>query len=263
MGILNVTPDSFSDGNSYTDPGKAVARALEMVAQGAALIDIGGESSRPGAAPVSERRELARILPVIKRLAGQLAVPLSVDSCKPGVVAGAVDAGARLINDINGLRFKSMRRLAARLELPVVVMHMRGRPRTMQKAPRYRNVLAEVEAFLKAQISKALDDGVKRKRIIVDPGIGFGKRLEHNLALIRGIRRLKRMGRPVLIGASRKSLIGMITGRPVEERLAGSLSMACFAAMQGADILRVHDVEETVAALKVIGAIKGGKPSGR
>lgn len=255
MGILNITPDSFADGGRYLDAGRAAARARRMAAAGAEIIDVGGESSRPGAAAVDEKEERRRVVPVIKRLAGRGKALVSIDSCKPGVVAAAVDAGARLINDISGLRCAAMRRLVARLELPVVIMHMRGRPRTMQKRPHYRDVLAEVAAFIRGRLAAAVEAGVKRHRLIVDPGIGFGKKLEHNITLLRGIPRLKRMGRPVLVGVSRKSLIGMITGEPVTERLAGSIALACLAASRGADILRVHDVEETVAALKVWQAV--------
>ncbi len=259
MGILNVTPDSFSDGGRYFDAGRAIAQGEKLAAQGADIIDIGGESSRPGSQPVGEEEEKRRVLPVIKRLSTQLKIPLSIDSYKPGVVAAAADAGARLINDISGLRAAAMRRLAAELELPVVIMHMRGRPRTMQKNPRYADVLRQVIDFLRQRISAAVQAGVSRQRIIVDPGIGFGKKLEHNLSLLRGISRLKKLGRPLLIGASRKSMISMIAGEDAKSRLAGSVAIACLAAEQGADILRVHDVAETVAALKVwqaVGSIK-------
>lgn len=256
MGILNVTPDSFADGGRYLDPGRAAARAQRMVAQGAAIIDVGGESSRPGAAPVSEAEEKRRVVPVVKRLAATLKVPVSIDSCKPGVVSAAADAGARMINDIGGLGNAAMRRLAAELDLPVVIMHMRGRPRTMQRRPRYRDVLGQVTAFLRRRVAAARSAGVKRGRIVLDPGIGFGKKLEHNLVLLAGLGRLKGLGFPLLVGASRKSLIGMVTGEPVAERLAGSVALATLAASRGADILRVHDVKETVSALKVWQAIE-------
>jgi len=255
MGILNVTPDSFSDGGRYLDSGKAVARAEGLVAAGADIVDVGGESSRPGAAPVAAAEEERRILPVIKRLAASLKEPVSVDSYKPSVVEAAVDAGARMINDISGLGTKTMRRLVGRLDLPVIIMHMRGRPGNMQKDPRYRDVLKEVGEFLETRMKAALEDGVKREKIILDPGIGFGKRLEHNLSLLRGIRQLKKLGQPLAIGVSRKSMLGEITGREVDDRLAGSVAVACFAANQGADLLRVHDVAATRDALLVLQAL--------
>ncbi len=255
MGILNITPDSFSDGGRYFDVGRAVAQGERLAGQGADIIDIGGESSRPGSQPVGEQEEKRRVLPVIRRLSTRLKVPLSIDSYKPGVVAAAVDAGARLINDISGLRSAAMRRLAAELELPVIIMHMRGRPCMMQKNPRYADVLRQVIAFLRQRISAAVQAGVSRQRIIVDPGIGFGKKLEHNLSLLRGISRLKKIGRPLLIGASRKSVISMVIGKDAKSGLAGSIAVACLAAEHGADILRVHDVAETVDALKVRQAV--------
>jgi dihydropteroate synthase len=255
MGILNVTPDSFADGGRYFDRERALDHARRMLADGADLIDVGGESTRPGAAPVDEADELARVIPVIDELAREGAL-VSVDTMKPAVMRAAVAAGAAMINDVNALRLPGALEAAASTDAAVCLMHMRGEPRTMQEAPRYDDVAAEVRDFLveRAQSCEAL--GIARERIVLDPGFGFGKTLAHNLALLRSLPGLVATGYPVLAGLSRKSSLGAITGRPPAERLAASLAAALAAVARGASIVRVHDVRETVDALKVWTAIE-------
>ena len=260
MGILNVTPDSFSDGSRYADPARALDHAKEMEDAGAGIIDIGGESSRPGAEQVSAVEEKNRILPVIRKLAKSVKAPLSVDTYKPEVARAALDAGASIINDITGLRHKNgmMAGVAARHRAPVIIMHMKGMPRTMQKNARYENVVEEVHDFFAERIQFALSRGVMPERIIIDPGIGFGKTKEHNLELLRRLREFRALGYPIAVGASRKTFIGHISGvEKPDRRLAGSLSCAIWAALCGAHIVRVHDAAETVQALRIIEQIRG------
>jgi len=261
MGILNVTPDSFSDGGRFFDRERALDHARRMLADGADLIDVGGESTRPGAAPVDEAGELARVIPVIDELAREGAL-VSVDTMKPAVMRAAVAAGAAMINDVNALRLPGALEAAASTDAAVCLMHMQGEPRTMQAAPSYADVVTEVRRFLATRVEACLAGGIGRERICVDPGIGFGKRLEHNLALLAAIDRLAEPGLPVLIGVSRKSLVGIITGRPPEGRLAGSVAFAALAVMGGAAIIRAHDVAETLDAVKVASALKRAASGG-
>ncbi len=254
MGVLNVTPDSFSDGGRWLGRDAALRHAEAMVRDGADIIDVGGESTRPGADAVSEEEELARVIPVIEALAGHVDAVLSVDTSKPAVMRAAAAAGAGMINDVAALRQDGALEAAADLGLPVCLMHMRGEPRTMQADPRYDDVVGEVEAFLLERCEAARKAGVPADRLIVDPGFGFGKTLEHNLALLRALPRLCGHGIPLLAGLSRKSMLLPLTGRPVEARLAGSLALALAAARGGAAIIRVHDVAETVDALRVMAA---------
>lgn len=251
MGILNVTPDSFSDGGDFVSSEVAVRRAREMVAEGAAIVDVGGESTRPGAGEVSVDEELERVLPVVEALAGALSVPISVDTTKPEVMREAVAAGADMINDVLALQVPGALETAAALNVPVCLMHMQGTPRTMQRAPAYRNVVEDVRAFLSARIERCLEAGMDRERLIVDPGFGFGKNMTHNATLLRNLQRFGDLGCPILIGMSRKSFIGNVLDLPVTERLHGSVAAAVLGAWNGARIVRVHDVAPTVQALKV------------
>jgi len=252
MGVINVTPDSFSDGGQFLELPAALARAQELVAEGAAMVDVGGESTRPGAEPVDESEELRRVIPVIERLAGSLAVPVSVDTCKPAVMRRAIAAGASLVNDVSALRAAGALAAVAESGAAVCLMHMQGEPRTMQDAPHYDDVVFEVRAFLKARVAVCEQAGIPRSRLVVDPGFGFGKSLEHNLALLRGLPELASDGLPVLAGLSRKRMIGALTGRADGDRLAGSLAAAVIASMNGARIIRAHDVRETVDALRIV-----------
>ena len=267
MGILNVTPDSFSDGGTFCSPAAAVAHAQAMVAAGADLIDVGGESTRPGAQPVSLDEELARVIPVIRALAAAVSVPLSVDTSKPEVMREAVAAGAGLINDVFALRMPGALTAAVRLGVPVCLMHMAGEPLTMQAAPTYTDVVAEVHRFLAERIDACVRAGIPRARLLIDPGFGFGKRLEHNLSLLAQLDALTDLGVPLLVGLSRKSMVGALTGRPPGERLASSLTAALLAVQRGAAVLRVHDVAETRDALAVWEAVRAvtaeGHPSQR
>jgi len=258
MGILNVTPDSFSDGGDFATREAALRHARQMVADGADLIDVGGESTRPGAPPVSVAEELDRVIPVIEALAGELAVPVSVDTSKPEVMRAAVAAGAGLINDVAALRRPGALAAAAALRVPVCLMHMQGEPGTMQQDPAYGDVVAEVAAFLAGRLAACEAAGIPRERLLVDPGFGFGKTLAHNLALLRGLPRLASLGAPVLAGLSRKSMIGaLLGGVPVGERLHGSVAAAVLAVERGAAIVRVHDVGPTVQALRIVAAVGG------
>jgi dihydropteroate synthase len=256
MGVLNVTPDSFSDGGQFDRPSEALDRALRMVDEGAGLIDIGGESTRPGAEPVSEQEELRRVVPIIEALAARSPVPISIDTSKPAVMRAGVQAGASLINDICALREPAALETAAASGAAVCLMHMQGEPRTMQREPHYRDVVAEVRAFLQARVTACLAAGIDANRLLLDPGIGFGKRLQHNLALLAAIPDLAVHERPVLIGASRKSMFGTLLGRPVEDRLAGGLAVAAASVLAGAKVIRTHDVRATVDAVKVGVALK-------
>ncbi len=256
MGVLNVTPDSFSDGGRYLDREKAVAHAVEMVSAGADIIDIGGESSRPGAARISAKEEMDRILPVVAETVRQVSALVSVDTTKAEVARKALEAGAHIVNDISALRWDAeMPEVVRESGAGTVLMHMQGTPETMQQAPRYDDVVTEVRGFLQERITFCGRNGIAFENIAIDPGIGFGKELEHNLDLLRQLHLLAELGRPVIVGVSRKSLLGLLTGRPVDQRLAGSLAAASYAVMHGAHILRVHDVAETRDALRVIEAL--------
>ena len=256
MGIVNVTPDSFSDGGAHDTTDAAVAHALRLVEEGADLLDIGGESTRPGAAEVETEEELRRVLPVIGRLAAQVAVPISIDTSKPEVMRAAVQAGAGMINDVYGLRREGALDAAAALGVPVVLMHMQGEPRSMQAAPQYDDVVGEVHRFLAERIFAAEMAGIPKQRIVVDPGFGFGKDTAHNLQLLAQFERFVELGVPVLAGLSRKRSIGELTGRDVPaDRVAGSVAAHLIAAQRGAAIVRVHDVAATVDALKVWNAV--------
>ena len=255
MGVINVTPDSFSDGGRYLGPDEAMARALALEAEGAALIDIGGESTRPGAVPVPLAEELRRVIPLLKQLRPQTRAILSVDTSKPEVMRAAAAAGADLINDVWALREPGALEAAAASGCGVCLMHMQGEPRTMQRAPHYSDVVGEVRAFLQERVGACRTAGIAAERIVLDPGFGFGKALEHNLTLLRRLRELKVDGLPILAGLSRKSMIGTLTGRPPAERIHGSVAAALIAAQNGASILRVHDVAATVDALKVRAAV--------
>lgn len=256
MGVLNVTPDSFSDGGRYAALDAALRRAEVMAAEGAAIIDVGGESTRPGAPPVSVQEELDRVLPVVERLARELPIPVSVDTSKPEVMREAARVGAGLINDVWALRQPGALEAAAASGLPVCLMHMRGEPATMQQEPRYIDVVAEVRAFLAERVRACAAAGIPRERILLDPGFGFGKTLEHNLSLLRRLDRFTDVAAGVLAGVSRKSMIGLLLNAPVGERLAGSLAAAVIAVWQGADMIRAHDVRETVQALRVCAAVR-------
>ena len=262
MGILNVTPDSFSDGGRHASIDAAVEWGLAMAAEGAAIIDVGGESTRPGAAPVDLPDEIARVVPVIERLASRAGVPISVDTTKPEVMRAAVAAGACLINDVRALQAPGALAAAAESGAAVCLMHMRGEPRTMQADPQYESVVTDVREFLGGRIAACEAAGIPRERICVDPGIGFGKRPQHNLALLAALDRLADPGIPVLVGVSRKSLLGIITGRPTGERLAGSVALAALSVMRGAAIIRAHDVAATVDAVKVASALRRAATGG-
>jgi len=257
MGVLNVTPDSFSDGGRFTDLPAAIAHAERMAAEGAAIIDVGGESTRPGAAPVDVDEELRRVIPVIERLAGRLAVVVSVDTSKPEVMRAAIASGASMINDVAALRAPGAIEALADSDAAICLMHMQGEPRTMQKEPRYTDVLVEVRDFLRGRVARCVEAGIAASRLVIDPGFGFGKTLEHNLELLRRLPELVADGRPVLAGLSRKSMIGRLTGRADGERLGGSLALATFAILSGARIVRAHDVAPTVDAIRVVAAIGG------
>jgi dihydropteroate synthase len=255
MGVINTTPDSFSDGGKFDTLEKAFAQAQLMIAAGADILDIGGESTRPGSAAVDEQEELARTLPLISAIREISDIPISIDTNKSTVMRAAVAAGANIINSIWALRLGDSLQVAAQLDVPVCLMHMQGTPDTMQQDPRYQDVVAEVLEFLQARIDAALAAGIAEHNIIVDPGFGFGKTLEHNLLLLKSLSEFRKLGVQVLVGMSRKGMIGAVLDKPADQRLYGSLSVAVIAAMQGADILRVHDVAETADALAMVRAI--------
>lgn len=256
MGVINVTPDSFSDGGRFSRLDDALVAAETMCREGADMLDIGGESTRPGACAITLQEELDRVLPVIEALHERFAMPLSIDTSKAAVMRAAVAAGASMINDVHALRQPHALEAAADLRVPVCLVHMRGTPVTMQEAPQYTDVSKEVCDFLRERMAACEQAGIARRLLILDPGIGFGKQLKHNLTLLRQLQQITGLGRPVLIGVSRKSLIGAVTGRPVGERLYGSLALAVYAALKGAAILRVHDVGATVDALRMIAAVE-------
>ena len=259
MGVLNVTPDSFSDGGKFLSIDKAVSQALKMVEEGADIIDIGGESTRPGSLPVSLEEETQRVIPVIGALAKKIQIPISIDTYKSQIAQKAMEAGAEMINDISGLRFDSeMAKLAAKYDVPVIIMHIKGTPQNMQENPYYENVIKEIKDYFEEKINFADSAGIKKENVILDPGIGFGKRFEDNLAILKNLKEFKRLERPLLVGLSRKSFIGKILDVPVEERLEGSLGALAYSIMQGANIARVHDVKESVRVVKVVDTILRG-----
>jgi len=255
MGILNVTPDSFSDGGFFLSADAALRRAESIAAQGADIIDVGGESTRPGARPVDIDEELRRVIPVVEAIARRLPLPISVDTSKPAIMRAAADAGAGMINDVRALRLPGALTAARATGLPVCLMHMQGEPQDMQRDPHYVDVVAEVKAFLRQRLATCAAAGIDRARLLVDPGFGFGKGFAHNLGLLAGLRGLTELGAPILVGLSRKSMLGAITGRATGDRVAASLSAALLAVQRGAAIVRVHDVAATVDALKVLLAV--------
>lgn len=258
MGILNVTPDSFSDGGQYQDTETAIRHGIRMAEDGADVIDIGGESSRPGSDPVSVDEELSRVIPVIETLAKKIEISISIDTFKPDVARAALDAGASIINDITGLADERMRSLAAERKVPTVIMHMKGAPRNMQENPEYEDVISEIMAFFRERIALAVEAGLPEEYIIIDPGIGFGKTLEHNLEIIRDLADFKTLGRPILVGTSRKAFIGKILGGlPPTERLQGTAATVAISIANGANIIRVHDVKEMSQVAKMADALGG------
>ena len=256
MGIVNVTPDSFSDGGLHLQRDAALAYARQLIDEGADILDIGGESTRPGAQPVNAQEEMDRVLPIIEALRGA-PVPVSIDTCKPEVMQAAIAAGAQMVNDINALQDSAAMRVIAASQAAVCLMHKQGKPQTMQEQPHYQNVVAEVSAFLRERIAATQAVGISRMRIVIDPGFGFGKTLAHNLALLRELKKLTELGVPILAGLSRKSMLGALTGQEVGQRLPASLAAALSAVERGANIVRVHDVRATVDALKVWNAVNG------
>jgi dihydropteroate synthase len=255
MGILNVTPDSFSDGGRFATHDVALRQAERMVEDGASIIDIGGESTRPGADDVVEQEELDRVIPVIEALRERSDIPISIDTSKPAVMRAAVGAGANLINDVRALRAPGALQAAAGLRVPVCLMHMSGEPRTMQADPRYGDVVAEVAAFLEERVAACVAEGIDENLLIVDPGFGFGKNRDHNIELLLNLRQLAVRGRPLLVGVSRKTTLGELTERAVDDRMPASVAGAVIAVMHGATVVRAHDVRETVDALKVAAAV--------
>jgi dihydropteroate synthase len=262
MGVLNVTPDSFSDGGQHHSVDAAVGHGLRMVEEGAAIIDVGGESTRPGAAPVSADEELRRVLPVIKSLRAKTDAIISIDTSKPEVIRAASDAGAGLINDVRALSDEGALEAAAATQCAVCVMHMQGDPRSMQLAPHYVDVVKEVKEYLHERTQRCRTAGISADRIVIDPGFGFGKTLEHNLQLLRHLRELGSeppgAGWPIMVGLSRKSIVGRLTGRSADQRVHGSVALAVMAVINGACIVRVHDVGATVDALKTVDAVQNG-----
>jgi dihydropteroate synthase len=259
MGVLNVTPDSFSDGGRFVDPQAARAHAHDMVEAGAAIIDVGGESTRPGASPASADEELSRVIPVIEALRRDSDVFISIDTSKPEVMRAAVTAGADIINDVRALAEPGAVEAAALSGAGICLMHMQGEPRTMQDAPHYEDVIAEVESFLAARMRACREAGIDVARLAVDPGFGFGKRIADNLALLKGLASFEVLGVPVAVGLSRKSMLARLTGRTVEQRLAGSVALAAIAVLNGARIVRAHDVAATVDAVRVAAATLKGE----
>ncbi len=254
MGIVNVTPDSFSDGGRYNTVDQALERARDMVDKGAAFVDIGGESTRPGADPVSEQEELDRVCPVVEAVARQLDVTISVDTSTPAVILESARLGAGLINDVRALQREGALEAAVASGLPICLMHMKGAPGTMQDSPEYRHVARDVATFLMDRVRECEAAGIESEKIMLDPGFGFGKTLDHNLQLLAALEQMKVLGYPLLVGVSRKTMLGHVTGRDVADRLPASLAVATIAALKGASVVRVHDVWETVDAVKVVEA---------
>ena len=259
MGIINVTPDSFSDGGQFLDSEKAIVQGHRLEDEGADIIDIGGESTRPGSESVSQEEELRRVIPVIEGLVDNVKIPISIDTCKSEVAKAAIDAGAGMINDISAARFDpKIVDVAKEYDVPLSLMHMKGTPKNMQEDPIYDSVMGEIKEFLNERIDFAVTKGVPKENILVDPGIGFGKTLEHNYEIIRNLGELKELDMPILIGPSRKSFIGKTLDLPVEERLEGTLAAVTMCIMNGADMVRVHDVKEVLRAVKMTDAICRG-----
>jgi len=255
MGILNVTPDSFSDGGKFISPDTALARARQMQAEGAALIDIGGESTRPGAESINAADELSRVIPVIEAIRRESDIPISIDTSKPEVMRRAVQAGANMINDVYALRAEGALATAAELDVPVCLMHMQGEPRTMQQSPAYKNLIEDINKFFENRMNACLKAGIKRDNIVLDPGFGFGKTPAHNLSLIKHLGQFMDYGLPILVGVSRKSTIGHILSKDVDDRLYGSLALTTMAICNGASIIRTHDVAATMDAIKICQAM--------
>ncbi len=259
MGILNLTPDSFSDGGLYVSPKAALDQAERMVREGADIIDVGGESTRPGAMAVTLEEERRRVLPVIETLSERLSVPISVDTSKPEIMVEAVQAGAGMINDVMALRAPGALAAAAETDVPICLMHMQGEPRTMQADPRYDDVIGELSEFFRSRIDACVSQGIGRHRIILDPGFGFGKTLGHNLSMLKDLSRFSALGLPLLVGMSRKAMIGAVLDKPVAERLIGSVAAALVAASKGAALIRVHDVGPTCDALRMLQAVNDAR----
>jgi dihydropteroate synthase len=259
MGIVNVTPDSFSGDGVYMDEAAAVQKGISMIEAGAEFVDIGGESTRPYAEPVPEEEESARVVGVVSKLSAIYPGKISIDTMKPIVADAALRAGATIVNDVSGLRSSEMRAVVAEHGASVVIMHMLGEPGTMQDSPVYKDVVADIIEYLNARVAEAEKDGIAPERILVDPGIGFGKTVGHNIEILSRLGEMKSLGKRIVVGASRKSFIGSITGKPVEDRLGGSIAAAVVAAFNGADIVRAHDVSETIQALKVAWRISNRK----
>jgi len=261
MGILNVTPDSFSDGGRYAAPDAAIERAMHMAAEGAAIIDVGGQSTRPGALAVEESIEIGRVVPVIEAVAARCEIAISIDTSRPRVMAAGIAAGACIINDVYALREPGARAVAAHTQAGVCLMHMQGEPRTMQVSPHYNDVVGEVMEFLAQERCACIEAGVANDAIALDPGFGFGKNLEHNLTLLRELPRFGALGAPLLVGVSRKSVIGKILGKTVQDRLYGGLGLAALAVVNGARIIRTHDVAPTLDAVRSVSAVLQGFPA--
>ena len=256
MGVLNVTPDSFSDGGRFLKLDDAVSQGMKMIEEGADIIDVGGESTRPGSDPLSSEEELSRVIPVIESLSAKTDVPVSIDTYKAEVARRVLDAGAQMINDVSALRFDpEMKKVAAEFKVPVVLMHIKGTPKEMQKDPHYDDVIAEIKEYLTESMRMAQEAGIDRKKIIIDPGIGFGKRLQDNLNILKNLKEFSILECPILIGCSRKSFIGRVLDLPVEERLEGSLAALAAAVMNGANMVRVHDVKESKRVVSLIDAV--------
>jgi dihydropteroate synthase len=256
MGIVNVTPDSFSDGGRFSAAHLAIAHALKLIEEGADILDIGGESTRPNATPVSLQQELDRVIPVIEGLAGQINIPISIDTYKPAVMQAAITAGASIVNDVRALQEESALEIVAKSNVGVCLMHMQGTPQTMQIDPQYNDVVRDVKAFLQERLQASIHAGCRASNIVLDPGFGFGKTREHNITLIQQLESFASLGQPLLVGLSRKSVLGQVTGNDVDARLYASVAASVISAMKGAKILRVHDVKATLEALKVVTAIQ-------
>jgi len=256
MGVLNVTPDSFSDGGLYTTPERALQKGLELIKQGAQILDIGGESTRPGAHPVSVQEELDRVIPVIERLVQRDPIAISVDTSQPAVMQAAAAAGAHMINDVRALQRDSALSVAKATGLPVCLMHMQKNPAEMQINPRYNDVIADIKTFFQARLDACENAGIQRSQLLLDPGFGFGKTLQHNLILLARLAELRELGLPLLVGLSRKSMIGTILDKPVNERIHGSVTAAMYAIQNGATIVRVHDVSATADMIKILKVLK-------
>ena len=256
MGIVNVTPDSFSDGGRFNATDAAIAHALKLVEEGADILDVGGESTRPNATPVSLQDELDRVIPVISTLAQKINIPISIDTYKPQVMQAAIAAGASMVNDVRALQEHGALEIVADSDVAVCLMHMQGTSQTMQDSPHYENVVSEVKAFLADRLQASIHKGIGAERILLDPGFGFGKTRAHNITLIQQLDSFNALGQPLLVGLSRKSILGQVTGNDVDARLYASIAASVIAAMKGASLLRVHDVKETIEALKVVTAIQ-------